>query len=50
MSVPELAGDATLQDLRRQRVELERELESAKVQLRPGHPEYEQKAAAAPVS
>ena len=38
--LPELADDPTLKELNRSKVELERELESAKVELRPGHPTY----------
>jgi len=41
MSVPELAQDVTLQEHLRSRVDLERKLESAKVDFRPGHPTYE---------
>jgi capsular exopolysaccharide synthesis family protein len=41
MSVPELAVDADLKELNRSKVDLERQLESAKVDLRPGHPVYE---------
>ena len=41
MSLPEMADDATLKELYRSKVELERQLESAKVDLRPGHPDYE---------
>jgi len=40
--LPELATDTTLQELQRDRVGLQRRLESAKVELRQGHPEYEQ--------
>jgi capsular exopolysaccharide synthesis family protein len=40
MSLPELADDPTLKELNRSKVELERQLESAKVELRPGHPTY----------
>jgi capsular exopolysaccharide synthesis family protein len=40
MSLPELADDPTLKELNRSKVELERDLESAKVDLRPGHPTY----------
>jgi capsular exopolysaccharide synthesis family protein len=40
MSLPELADDPTLKELNRSKVELERSLESAKVDLRPGHPTY----------
>jgi capsular exopolysaccharide synthesis family protein len=41
MSVAELAQDETLQEHLRSRVDLERKLESAKVDFRPGHPTYE---------
>lgn len=41
MSVPELASDLDLKELNRSKVELERRLEAAKVDLRPGHPAYE---------
>ncbi len=41
MSVPELASDLDLKELNRAKVELERRLEAAKVDLRPGHPAYE---------
>jgi succinoglycan biosynthesis transport protein ExoP len=41
MSVPELAADGDLKELNRSKVDLERQLESAKVDLRPGHPTYE---------
>lgn len=41
MSVPEIAEDPTIKELHRSKVELERQLESAKVELRPGHPTYE---------
>jgi capsular exopolysaccharide synthesis family protein len=44
MSLPELADDLTLKELFRSEVELERELESAKVLLRPDHPDYEKTA------
>ncbi len=44
MSLPELASDSTLQELQRDRVDLERKLQSAKVDLRPGHPVYERTA------
>jgi capsular exopolysaccharide synthesis family protein len=42
MVLPDLASDTTLQELQRDRVGLQRRLESAKVELRSGHPEYEQ--------
>jgi len=41
MSVPELASDLDLKELNRSKVELERRLEATKVDLRPGHPDYE---------
>ena len=41
MSVPELAADLDLKELNRTKVELERQLEADKVDLRPGHPQYE---------
>lgn len=41
MSVPELASDQDLKELNRSKVELERRLEATKVDLRPGHPDYE---------
>jgi len=41
MSVPELAADENLKELNRSKVQLERQLESDKVDLRPGHPRYE---------
>jgi capsular exopolysaccharide synthesis family protein len=41
MSMPEIAGDPTIEELHRSKVDLERRLESAKVELRPGHPTYE---------
>ena len=37
----ELAADVDLKELNRTKVDLERQLESAKVDLRPGHPTYE---------
>ncbi len=43
MSLPELADDATLKELNRQKVNLEHDVESAKVQLRPGHPLFQEK-------
>jgi capsular exopolysaccharide synthesis family protein len=43
LSLPELADDPTLKELHSSKVDLERELESAKVQLREGHPLYEGK-------
>lgn len=41
MSIPELADDVNLRDLYSERVKLERTLESAKVELRPGHQAYQ---------
>lgn len=41
LSSPELGEDDTLKELSRQRVDLERQLETAKVEFRPGHPQYE---------
>jgi capsular exopolysaccharide synthesis family protein len=41
MSIPELADDVNLRDLYGDRVNLERALESAKVELRPGHQAYQ---------
>ncbi len=41
LSLPELGDDETLRALLKDRVGIERELESAKVDLRPGHPDYE---------
>lgn len=41
MLLPELAEDPTLQEHQRDKVELERKLQSAKVELRAGHPEVE---------
>ncbi|HET9299599.1 MAG TPA: GumC family protein [Candidatus Polarisedimenticolaceae bacterium] len=43
LTLPELAKDSQLADLARQRLDLQRQLESAKVTLRPGHPAYQQK-------
>jgi capsular exopolysaccharide synthesis family protein len=37
-----MAEDPTLKELHRSKVELERQLESAKVQLKPDHPEYKE--------
>ena len=42
-SLPELAEDSTLQELNRERVAVERELETAKVSFREGHREYREK-------
>lgn len=41
-SLPELAEDDNLKMLLSQRVDLEKELESTKVEVRPGHPRYQQ--------
>ena len=41
MSVAELAADLDLKELNRNKVGLERQIEAAKVDLRPGHPTYE---------
>lgn len=41
LSVPMLAEDSTLQELSSTKVNLERQLEIAKVELRPDHPTYE---------
>lgn len=41
LSLPELREDDTLKELASQRVDLERQLENAKVELRPGHPQFE---------
>ncbi len=43
LALPELAKDPQLSDLARQRLDLQRQLESAKVTYRPGHPIYQQK-------
>jgi len=43
VTLPELRDDTTLQELNRQRVELQREIKSARVRLRPSHPTLEQK-------
>ena len=40
--LPELAEDETLRGMLTSHVELERQLERAKVELRPGHPDYEE--------
>jgi capsular exopolysaccharide synthesis family protein len=44
-TLPELAEDTTLRELQSSRVELQRDLESAKVDLGPSHPEFEKKEA-----
>jgi capsular exopolysaccharide synthesis family protein len=41
MSITELAEDVTLRELLSEKVKLERALESAKVELRPGHQQYQ---------
>ena len=41
MSLPELADDAQLKELNATAVDLEGQLERARVELRPGHPDYE---------
>ena len=41
MSIPELADDVSLRDLYSDRDTLDRALESAKVELRPGHQDYQ---------
>jgi capsular exopolysaccharide synthesis family protein len=46
MVLPEFAGDESLRELVGSRVALERELEAAKVDLGPAHPEYEKKEVA----
>ncbi len=43
-TLPELANDPTLQDLNRQKVALQREIEAARVRFRPNHPTLAQKA------
>ncbi|MBZ5639272.1 MAG: polysaccharide biosynthesis tyrosine autokinase [Acidobacteriia bacterium] len=43
IGLPDLAQDSEIQDLNRQKVQLERDLESAKVTYRPGHPVYQEK-------
>jgi capsular exopolysaccharide synthesis family protein len=43
MGIPDLAQDPVLQEWNRQRVSLEREIESAKVTYRAGHPAYQEK-------
>ncbi len=40
-SIPELAEDAALRDLYQERVRLDLEMERAKVELRPGHQQYQ---------
>jgi succinoglycan biosynthesis transport protein ExoP len=43
LSIPELADDPSIRELYRNKIELERDLESAKVELLPGHPYYDKK-------
>lgn len=43
MVIPELAQDEVLQDLNRQKVDVERQLESTRVTFRPGAPVYQEK-------
>jgi capsular exopolysaccharide synthesis family protein len=43
--LPEFAADSSLLDLNRNKVELERDLEAAKVELGPAHPEFEKQQA-----
>jgi len=45
-SIPALSDDPELKEVNRSRVLLERELEAAKVDMRPGHPEFEKKQVA----
>jgi capsular exopolysaccharide synthesis family protein len=40
-SLPDIAADAQVSDLRGQRIKLERDLDTARVTLRPGHPEFQ---------
>jgi capsular exopolysaccharide synthesis family protein len=42
MTLPELSRDLGLQELNRQKLEIERQIESAKVRYRPSHPNFEQ--------
>jgi capsular exopolysaccharide synthesis family protein len=46
MTLSEFSGDSALQELHRSKSELEREIESDKVQLGPAHPDFERKQAA----
>jgi capsular exopolysaccharide synthesis family protein len=43
LTLPDLAEDPVLKDLKQQQLALERELEGARVTLRPGHPDFEKK-------
>ncbi len=45
MSIPELAQDNVLQEFNRQNVQLLRELKAARLTLRPGHRDYQEKEA-----
>jgi len=45
MTLPELAKDTVLKDLNRTKVQLQQELESAKLTLRPMHKDYQKKVA-----
>jgi len=45
MTLPEFASNATLKELHNTRHELERDLEAARTELGPVHPEYERQAA-----
>ncbi|ANM29047.1 hypothetical protein ABI59_04740 [Acidobacteria bacterium Mor1] len=45
MTLPELASDSELKELNRQRIRVERDIASADVSYRPGHPKYEEKVA-----
>jgi len=46
MTLPEFSGDTALQELQGKKIELESELESAKIELGPAHPDYEKRQAA----
>jgi polysaccharide biosynthesis transport protein len=43
IGLPDLAQDIEIQDLNRQKVQLEKDIEGAKVTYRPGHPIYQEK-------
>ncbi len=43
IGLPDLAQDSEIQDLNRQKGQIEKDLESAKVTYRPGHPAYQEK-------
>lgn len=43
MSLPDLAQDVTLKELNAQKVQVEKDLDAAKVTYRPGHPIYQEK-------